>query len=78
MMSSLKVVMLTVGDHWGGEKGEGNSGVGEGSLAPTRDKCGRAFAPRASRGDFQVSKGWFVTQTEREMWELKTDIICRM
>ncbi len=67
-MSSLKVIMYC-GGPWGGggEKGEGKSGVGEGSLAPTRDKCGRAITPRASKGDFQVSKGSFLTQTEREM-----------
>ncbi len=33
-----------------------NPGVGKGSLAPTRDKCGQEFAPRESKGDFQVSK----------------------
>jgi hypothetical protein len=66
---SIESCTVTVGDHWGSEKGEGNSGVEEGSLAPTRDKCGRAFEPRASKGDFQVSKGWFNTQTERGMVE---------
>jgi hypothetical protein len=29
---------------------------GEISLSPTRDKSGRAFAPRDQKGDFQVSK----------------------
>jgi hypothetical protein len=28
-----------------------------GSLSPTREECGRAFTQRASKGDFQVSKG---------------------
>ncbi len=41
----------------GDEKGEGDAGVGEGSLSPTRDKSGQAFAPQTSKGDFQVSKG---------------------
>ncbi len=26
-----------------------------GSLSPTRDECGRTFAPRAPKGAFQVS-----------------------
>ncbi len=40
----------------GGGKGEREvRGKGVGSLSPTRDKCGRTFAPRASKGDSQVS-----------------------
>ncbi len=48
MISSLKAGNVNGRGPLGGKKGEG--GVGVGSLAPTRDKCGRAFAPRASRG----------------------------
>jgi hypothetical protein len=41
--------------------------VGEGSLTPTRDKCGQDFAPRESKGDFQVSKG-VIRDTRGKGW----------
>jgi hypothetical protein len=46
-------------------KWEGQGQV-EGSLSPTREECGRAFAPRASKGDFQVSKGVICYVSKRE------------
>jgi hypothetical protein len=52
VMSPLNVCDVTVSDRWGVRKGRGNLGVGMGSIAPTRDKCGWAFAPRASKGGF--------------------------
>jgi hypothetical protein len=51
-MSSLNACDVTVRDRWGVRKGRGDFGVGMSSIAPTRDKCGRAFAPRASKGGF--------------------------
>ncbi len=51
-MSSFNVCNVTVRDRRGGVgKGRGDLGVGVGSIASTRDKFGRAFAPRASKGD---------------------------
>jgi hypothetical protein len=52
-MSSFYACNVTVRERWGGlGKGRGKLGVGVGSIASTRDKCGRAFAPRASKGGF--------------------------
>ncbi len=52
MKLSLNVCNVTVRDCWGVRKGRENLEVGMGSIAPTRDKCGQAFAPRASKGGF--------------------------
>jgi hypothetical protein len=41
MMSSSNAYNVAVRDHWGGVRtGRGNLGVGVGSIASTRDKCG--------------------------------------
>jgi hypothetical protein len=40
---------VNCGGPLGEERGEGY-GQGEGSLSPTREECGRAFAPELQRG----------------------------
>ncbi len=46
--------------------GRGNLGVGAGSIASTLDKCGRAFIPRASKGEFPSKLRRCVTQRTGE------------
>jgi hypothetical protein len=83
VMSSLKT--CNVGCRGPLREGKGGElGVRVGSLSTTRDECGRTFAPRASKGDFQVSKegGWLCGQKgkgcKEGMGKLATDIIHEM